>query len=179
MEARRLRDNTDSYSNIVNPLPSGPNMHKLLEKRLEGMLKSFQETLEKLTIFIAEHIQKTMEVMFTHLSSLLKSERTSKSPTRISKAKRRKRITRDMSTLKNSMLELAAKFDDNYNTGLIKSFMFGLNKTEIKTMTDILSRYKFRDSHDHEYPFNFLRSYIHHKYINRLATSNSKSTTQQ
>ncbi|GFX35517.1 uncharacterized protein TNCV_103241 [Trichonephila clavipes] len=52
-----------------------------------------------------------------------------------------------MSTLKNSMLELAAKFDDNYNTGLIKSFMFGLNKTEIKTMTDILSRYKFRDSH--------------------------------
>ncbi|GFW98121.1 hypothetical protein TNCV_2491761 [Trichonephila clavipes] len=53
-----------------------------------------------------------------------------------------------MSTLKNSMLELAAKFDDNYNTGLIKSFMFGLNKTEIKTMTDILSRYKFRDSHD-------------------------------
>ncbi|GFV65855.1 putative DD41D transposase [Trichonephila clavipes] len=68
------------------------------------------------------------------------------------------------------MLELAAKFDDNYNTGLIKSFMFGLNKTEIKTMTDILSRYKFRDSHDHEYPFNFLRSYIHHKYINRLAT---------
>ncbi|GFU28274.1 hypothetical protein TNCV_1022571 [Trichonephila clavipes] len=67
---------------------------------------------------------------------------------RISKAKRRKRVTRDMSTLKNSMLELAAKFDDNYNTGLIKSFMFGLNKTEIKTMTDILSRYKFRDSHD-------------------------------
>ncbi|GFW02051.1 hypothetical protein TNCV_4853911 [Trichonephila clavipes] len=66
---------------------------------------------------------------------------------RISKAKRRKRVTRDMSTLKNSMLELAAKFDDNYNTGLIKSFMFGLNKTEIKTMTDILSRYKFRDSH--------------------------------
>ncbi|GFW14971.1 hypothetical protein TNCV_4659321 [Trichonephila clavipes] len=63
------------------------------------------------------------------------------------KAKRRKRVTRDMSTLKNSMLELAAKFDDNYNTGLIKSFMFGLNKTEIKTMTDILSRYKFRDSH--------------------------------
>ncbi|GFV61910.1 hypothetical protein TNCV_4107141 [Trichonephila clavipes] len=63
------------------------------------------------------------------------------------KAKRRKRVTRDMSTLKNSMLELAAKFD-NYNTGLIKSFMFGLNKTEIKTMTDILSRYKFRDSHD-------------------------------
>ncbi|GFT90629.1 hypothetical protein TNCV_3128111 [Trichonephila clavipes] len=53
-----------------------------------------------------------------------------------------------MSTLKNSMLELAAKFDDNYNTGLIKSFMFGLNKTEIKTMTDILSRYKFRDSHE-------------------------------
>ncbi|GFW83772.1 DUF1758 domain-containing protein [Trichonephila clavipes] len=52
-----------------------------------------------------------------------------------------------MSTLKNSMLELAAKFDDNYNTGLIKSFMFGLNKTEIKTMTDILNRYKFRDSH--------------------------------
>ncbi|GFT20916.1 hypothetical protein TNCV_3130741 [Trichonephila clavipes] len=51
---------------------------------------------------------------------------------RISKAKRRKRVTRDMSTLKNSMLELAAKFDDNYNTGLIKSFMFGLNKTEIK-----------------------------------------------
>ncbi|GFX61671.1 retrovirus-related Pol polyprotein from transposon 412 [Trichonephila clavipes] len=47
---------------------------------------------------------------------------------RISKAKRRKRVTRDMSTLKNSMLELAAKFDDNYNTGLIKSFMFGLNK---------------------------------------------------
>ncbi|GFU58895.1 hypothetical protein TNCV_547671 [Trichonephila clavipes] len=37
--------------------------------------------------------------------------------TRISKAKRRKRVTRDMSTLKNSMLELAAKFDDNYNTG--------------------------------------------------------------
>ncbi|GFX30544.1 hypothetical protein TNCV_3461951 [Trichonephila clavipes] len=66
---------------------------------------------------------------------------------RISKAKRRKRVTRDMSTLKNSMLELAAKFDDNYNTGSIKSFMFGLNKTEIKTMTDILSRYKFRDSH--------------------------------
>ncbi|GFV30063.1 hypothetical protein TNCV_1195101 [Trichonephila clavipes] len=58
-----------------------------------------------------------------------------------------KERTRDMSTLKNSMLELAAKFDDNYNTGLIKSFMFGLNKTEIKTMTDILSRYKFRDSH--------------------------------
>ncbi|GFX13312.1 hypothetical protein TNCV_2907351 [Trichonephila clavipes] len=52
-----------------------------------------------------------------------------------------------MSTLKNSMLELAAKFDDNYNTGLIKSFMFGLNKTEIKIMTDILSRYKIRDSH--------------------------------
>ncbi|GFU53729.1 uncharacterized protein TNCV_5048311 [Trichonephila clavipes] len=69
---------------------------------------------------------------------------------RISKAKRRKRVTRDMSTLKNSMLELAAKFDDNYNTGLIKSFMFGLNKTEIKTMTDILSRYKFRDSHGEE-----------------------------
>ncbi|GFY35729.1 hypothetical protein TNCV_4841051 [Trichonephila clavipes] len=98
--------------------------------------------------------------------------------TRISKAKRRKRVIRDMSTLKNSMLELAAKFD-NYDTGLIKSFMFGLNKTEIKSMTDIISRYKFRDSHDHEYPFNFLRSYIHHKYINRLATSNSKSTTQQ
>ncbi|GFU53411.1 hypothetical protein TNCV_3029221 [Trichonephila clavipes] len=57
-----------------------------------------------------------------------------------------------MSTLKNSMLELAAKFDDNYNTGLIKSFMFGLNKTEIKTMTDILSRYKFRDSHDRWIP---------------------------
>ncbi|GFX72818.1 uncharacterized protein TNCV_4064131 [Trichonephila clavipes] len=72
---------------------------------------------------------------------------TSVSKARISKAKHRKRVTRDMSTLKNSMLELAAKFDDNYNTGLIKSFMFGLNKTEIKTMTDILSRYKFRDSH--------------------------------
>ncbi|GFV55436.1 hypothetical protein TNCV_11811 [Trichonephila clavipes] len=55
-----------------------------------------------------------------------------KDAARISKAKRRKRVTRDMSTLKNSMLELAAKFDDNYNTGLIKSFMFGLNKTEIK-----------------------------------------------
>ncbi|GFV29372.1 hypothetical protein TNCV_437911 [Trichonephila clavipes] len=39
---------------------------------------------------------------------------------RISKTKRRKRVTRDMSTLKNSMLELAVKFDDNYNTGLIK-----------------------------------------------------------
>ncbi|GFT20822.1 transposable element Tc1 transposase [Trichonephila clavipes] len=72
---------------------------------------------------------------------------------RISKAKRRKRVTRDMSTLKNSMLELAAKFDDNYNTGLIKSFMFGLNKTEIKTMTDILSRYKFRDSHAENFIF--------------------------
>ncbi|GFU50430.1 hypothetical protein TNCV_3906401 [Trichonephila clavipes] len=83
MKARKeLRDNTDSYSNIVKPLPSGPNMHELLEKRLEGMLKSFQETLEKLTIFIAKHIQKTMEVMFTHLSSLLKSERTSKSPSK-------------------------------------------------------------------------------------------------
>ncbi|GFX82391.1 hypothetical protein TNCV_2870721 [Trichonephila clavipes] len=70
---------------------------------------------------------------------------------RISKAKRRERVTRDMSTLKNSMLELAAKFDDIYNTGLIKSFMFGLNKTEIKTMTDILSRYKFRDSHVTEF----------------------------
>ncbi|GFT28090.1 uncharacterized protein TNCV_644761 [Trichonephila clavipes] len=45
---------------------------------------------------------------------------------RISRAKRRKRVTRDMSTLKNSMLELAVKFDDNYNTGLIKSFMFGM-----------------------------------------------------
>ncbi|GFW56589.1 uncharacterized protein TNCV_1862991 [Trichonephila clavipes] len=45
---------------------------------------------------------------------------------RISKAKRRKRVTRDMATLKNSMLELAVKFDDNYNTGLIKSFMFGM-----------------------------------------------------
>ncbi|GFW73722.1 uncharacterized protein TNCV_1541761 [Trichonephila clavipes] len=75
---------------------------------------------------------------------------------RISRAKRRKRVTRDMSTLKNSMLELAVKFDDNYNTGLIKSFMFGMNKAEIKIMTDILSRYKFQDSHDHEYPFNFL-----------------------
>ncbi|GFU26583.1 transposable element Tc1 transposase [Trichonephila clavipes] len=42
---------------------------------------------------------------------------------RISRAKRRKRVTRDMSTLKNSMLELAVKLDDNYNTGLIKSFM--------------------------------------------------------
>ncbi|GFU26944.1 uncharacterized protein TNCV_1151321 [Trichonephila clavipes] len=41
---------------------------------------------------------------------------------RISRAKRRKRATRDMSTPKNSMLELAVKFDDNYNTGLIKSF---------------------------------------------------------
>ncbi|GFX46975.1 uncharacterized protein TNCV_315981 [Trichonephila clavipes] len=66
---------------------------------------------------------------------------------RISRAKRRKRVTRDMSTLKNSMLELAVKFDDNYNTGLIKSFMFGMNKAEIKIMTDILSRYKFQDSH--------------------------------
>ncbi|GFV53694.1 uncharacterized protein TNCV_2091971 [Trichonephila clavipes] len=45
---------------------------------------------------------------------------------RISRAKRRKRVTRDMSTLKNSMLELAVKFDDSYNTGLIKSFMFGM-----------------------------------------------------
>ncbi|GFV36579.1 uncharacterized protein TNCV_2260981 [Trichonephila clavipes] len=45
---------------------------------------------------------------------------------RISRAKRRKRVTRDMSTLKNSMLELAVKIDDNYNTGLIKSFMFGM-----------------------------------------------------
>ncbi|GFT35933.1 uncharacterized protein TNCV_2154761 [Trichonephila clavipes] len=45
---------------------------------------------------------------------------------RISRAKRRKRVTRDMSTLKNSMLELAVKFDDNYNTGFIKSFMFGI-----------------------------------------------------
>ncbi|GFY14002.1 putative DD41D transposase [Trichonephila clavipes] len=67
---------------------------------------------------------------------------------RISRAKRRKRVTRDMSTLKNAMLELAVKFDDNYNTGLIKSFMFGMNKAEIKIMTDILSRYKFQDSHD-------------------------------
>ncbi|GFV01794.1 uncharacterized protein TNCV_2550481 [Trichonephila clavipes] len=66
---------------------------------------------------------------------------------RISRAKRRKRVTRDMTILKNSMLELAVKFDDIYNTGLIKSFMFGMNKTEIKIMTDILSRYKFRDSH--------------------------------
>ncbi|GFS79678.1 uncharacterized protein TNCV_4241371 [Trichonephila clavipes] len=66
---------------------------------------------------------------------------------RISRAKRRKRVTRDMSTLKNSVLELAVNFDDNYNTGLIKSFMFGMNKTEIKIMTDILSRYKFRNSH--------------------------------
>ncbi|GFX80257.1 uncharacterized protein TNCV_2642731 [Trichonephila clavipes] len=66
---------------------------------------------------------------------------------RISSAKRRKRVTRGMSTLRNSMLELAVKFDDNYNTGLIKSFMFGMNKTEIKIMTDILIRYKFRDSH--------------------------------
>ncbi|GFW20385.1 degenerin unc-8 [Trichonephila clavipes] len=66
---------------------------------------------------------------------------------RISRAKRRKRVTRDMTILKNSMLELAVNFDDNYNTGLIKSFMFGMNKTEIKIMTDILSRYKFRDSH--------------------------------
>ncbi|GFU20508.1 uncharacterized protein TNCV_2522451 [Trichonephila clavipes] len=47
---------------------------------------------------------------------------------RISRAKRRKRVTRDMSTLKNSMLELAVKFDDNYSTGLNKSFMFGMNK---------------------------------------------------
>ncbi|GFX49500.1 uncharacterized protein TNCV_4901421 [Trichonephila clavipes] len=65
---------------------------------------------------------------------------------RISRAKRRKRVTGYMTTLKNSMLELAVKFD-NYNTGLIKSFMFGMNKTEIKIMTDILSRYKFRDFH--------------------------------
>ncbi|GFV66381.1 hypothetical protein TNCV_1478451 [Trichonephila clavipes] len=78
---------------------------------------------------------------------MMSGEQLDMDAARISKAKRRKRVTRDMSTLKNSMLELAAKFDDNYNTGLIKSFMFGLNKTEIKTMTDILSRYKFRDSH--------------------------------
>ncbi|GFT75343.1 uncharacterized protein TNCV_967901 [Trichonephila clavipes] len=32
---------------------------------------------------------------------------------RISRAKRRKRVTRDMTTVKNSMLELAVKFDDN------------------------------------------------------------------
>ncbi|GFX81685.1 uncharacterized protein TNCV_4645231 [Trichonephila clavipes] len=130
-----------------------------------GLIKSFMFGLNKTEI-------KTM-------TDILSRYKFRDSHARISKAKRRKRVTRDMSTLKNSMLELAAKFDDNYNTGLIKSFMFGLNKTEIKTMTDILSRYKFRDSHDHEYPFNFLRSYIHHKYINRLATSNSKSTTQQ
>ncbi|GFW67604.1 uncharacterized protein TNCV_3392751 [Trichonephila clavipes] len=72
---------------------------------------------------------------------------------RISRAKRRKRVTRDMATLKNSMLELAVKFADNYNTGLIKSFMIGMNKTEIKIMTDILSRYKFRDSHVKMYLF--------------------------
>ncbi|GFW50834.1 putative DD41D transposase [Trichonephila clavipes] len=42
---------------------------------------------------------------------------------RISRAKGRKRVTRDMSTLRDSMLELAVKFDDNYNTGLIKSFI--------------------------------------------------------
>ncbi|GFT31920.1 uncharacterized protein TNCV_3467881 [Trichonephila clavipes] len=66
---------------------------------------------------------------------------------RISRAKRGKRVTTDMTILKNSMLELAVNFDHNYNTGLIKSFMFGMNKTEIKIMTDILSRYKFRDSH--------------------------------
>ncbi|GFW42752.1 piggyBac transposable element-derived protein 4 [Trichonephila clavipes] len=130
-----------------------------------GLIKSFMFGLNKTEI-------KTM-------TDILSRYKFRDSHARISKAKRRKRVTRDMSTLKNSMLELAAKFDDNYNTGLIKSFMFGLNKTEIKTMTDILSRYKFRDSHDHEYPFNFLRSYIHHKYINRLATSNSKYTTQQ
>ncbi|PRD25092.1 UNVERIFIED_CONTAM: hypothetical protein NCL1_41896 [Trichonephila clavipes] len=45
---------------------------------------------------------------------------------RISGVKRRKRVTRDMTTLKKSMLELANKFDDKYNTGLIKSFMFGM-----------------------------------------------------
>ncbi|GFX05113.1 uncharacterized protein TNCV_4460581 [Trichonephila clavipes] len=66
---------------------------------------------------------------------------------RISRVKRRKRVTRDMATLKKSMLELADKFEDNYNTGLIKSFMFGMNKTEIKIMADILSRCNFRDAH--------------------------------
>ncbi|GFW15034.1 uncharacterized protein TNCV_983261 [Trichonephila clavipes] len=79
---------------------------------------------------------------------------------RISRAKRRKRVTRDMLTLKNSMLELAVKFDDNYNTGLIKSFMFGMcvNKTEIKIMTDILSRYKFRDSHETKVPVHLINT---------------------
>ncbi|GFV96317.1 uncharacterized protein TNCV_2868961 [Trichonephila clavipes] len=70
---------------------------------------------------------------------------------RISRAKRRRRVTRDMTTLKKSMLELANKFDDNYNTGLIKCFMFGMcvcvNETEIKIMTDVLSRCNFWDSH--------------------------------
>ncbi|GFX93129.1 mariner Mos1 transposase [Trichonephila clavipes] len=98
-----------------------------------GLIKSFMFGLNKTEI-------KTM-------TDILSRYKFRDSHARISKAKRRKRVTRDMSTLKNSMLELAAKFDDNYNTGLIKSFMFGLNKTEIKTMTDILSRYKFRDSH--------------------------------
>ncbi|GFW83095.1 hypothetical protein TNCV_3236431 [Trichonephila clavipes] len=78
---------------------------------------------------------------------MMSGEQLDMDAARISKAKRRKRVTRDMSTLKNSMLELAVKFDDNYNTGLIKSFMSGMNKTEIKIMTDILSRYKFQDSH--------------------------------
>ncbi|GFX85198.1 hypothetical protein TNCV_1647451 [Trichonephila clavipes] len=51
---------------------------------------------------------------------MMSGEQLDMDAARISKAKRRKIVTRDMSILKNSMLELAAKFDDNYNTGLIK-----------------------------------------------------------
>ncbi|GFY00884.1 retrovirus-related Pol polyprotein from transposon opus [Trichonephila clavipes] len=64
---------------------------------------------------------------------------------RISRAKRRKRVTRDMSTLKNSMLELAVKFDDNYNTGLIKSFMFDIVDM-IKVLQLIYDKYELHTS---------------------------------